>query len=111
MIYSSIISLSLTIIIELIVSIILGIRSNNDIKVAILVNICTNPVVVYIANILFLYGNKIIYNVVVTIMEILVIIVEYILYKKYLKDYKKSAFVLSLINNIISYSFGLIMTF
>ena len=90
-------------------SLILGIRSKNDIIVCILVNICTNPVVVFIANLLYLCGNQTVYNIVTILMEITVVFVEYMLYKKFLIDYKKSPFILSLINNVFSYSIGLLL--
>ena len=109
MIYSLIISLSLTIVFELSMSLILGIRNSNDILVCVLVNTCTNPVVVFIANLLYVYGNNTIYNIVVILMEITVVIVEFILYRKFLQDYKKSPFVLSLINNFFSYTIGLLL--
>ena len=50
MIRSLIVSLALTLIIELTVSIIFGIRKKDDIKVVILANVFTNPIVVYISN-------------------------------------------------------------
>lgn len=106
MVDSLIISLFLTIVIELSTSFLLGVRSKRDILVCILVNTCTNPAVVYIANLLILYSNQTIYNIIVTIMEISVIFIEFILYKKCLQDYKKSPFVLSLINNSISWTIG-----
>ena len=109
MIYSLIVSLILTIIIELSTSLILGIRSKNDVKATILVNCFTNPFVVLIANLLLIYENKIVYNVLVNLMEVLVIFVEFKLYEELLKDYKKSPFLLSLINNVISYSMGFII--
>ena len=112
MIISLIISLVLTIVIELSISLILGIREKNDIYVVILVNICTNPIVVYIANYLVLIGSsKLVYNVIVTIMEIVVVFIEYIMYKKYLKNYGKTPLLLSLSNNTASYLIGIIINF
>lgn len=111
MILSLLISLFLTIIIELTVSFIIGIRDKDDIKVVILVNICTNPIVVYIANCLMLFTNDFIYNIGVAILEILVVMVEFVLYKKYLKFDKVSPFVISLINNVISFSIGVIINY
>lgn len=111
MILSLLISLFLTIIIELTVSFIIGIRDKDDIKVVILVNICTNPIVVYIANCLMLFTNDFIYNIGVAILEILVVIVEFVLYKKYLKFDKLSPFAISLINNVISFSIGFIINY
>lgn len=111
MILSLLISLFLTIIIELTVSFIVGIRDKDDIKVVILVNICTNPIVVYIANCLMLFTNDFIYNIGVAILEILVVMVEFVLYKKYLKFDKVSPFAISLINNVISFSIGVIINY
>ncbi len=111
MILSLLISLFLTIIIELTVSFIIGIRNKDDMKVVILVNICTNPIVVYIANCLMLFTNDFIYNIGVAILEILVVMVEFVLYKKYLKFDKVSPFAISLINNVISFSIGVIINY
>lgn len=111
MILSLLISLFLTIIIELTVSFIIGIRDKDDMKVVILVNICTNPIVVYIANCLMLFTNDFIYNIGVAILEILVVMVEFVLYKKYLKFDKVSPFAISLINNVISFSIGVIINY
>lgn len=111
MILSLLISLFLTIIIELTVSFIIGIRNKDDMKVVILVNICTNPIVVYIANCLMLFTNDFIYNIGVAILEILVVMVEFVLYKKYLKFDKVSPFAISLINNVISFLIGVIINY
>lgn len=110
MILSLIVSLCLTLIIELMVSLFFGIKDKEDIKVVIWVNILTNPVVVYIANCVKLLNNNLIYNIIVIIMEVIVIIVEFILYKKYLEYKGKSPLLLSSVNNIISFSLGIIIS-
>ena len=109
MILSLIISLLLTILIELSISILLGIKTRNDIRIVILVNICTNPIVVYIANILKLLNNNLLYILTVILLEIIVVFVEFRLYNKSLKNYKKSKFILSLVNNISSYMIGILI--
>ena len=109
MILSLIISLLLTILIELSISTFLGIKTRNDIRIVILVNICTNPIVVYIANILKLLNNNLLYILTVILLEIIVVFVEFRLYNKYLKNYKKSKFILSLVNNISSYMIGILI--
>lgn len=81
MIFSLIVSLCLTIIIELTISLGLGIRNKEDFKVVLWANIFTNPIVVYIANCVKLLNNDLIYNIIVIIMEVIVVIVEYGLYK------------------------------
>ena len=109
MIESLIVSLVLTIIIELSICLILGIRKKSDIYVVLLVNICTNPIVVYIANCLKLLNNDLLYNIIIVILEIMVVIVEFELYKRYLRIYKKSPFILSLVNNTLSFGIGIII--
>ena len=110
MILSLIISLSLTLIIELAVSFVLGIRNREDFEVVLWANILTNPVVVYIANCLKLLNNDLIYNIIVIIMEVIVVIVEYILYKKFLEYKTKSPLLISSVNNIISFGLGIVIS-
>ena len=109
MIKSLIISLILTIIIELLISLVMGIRKKNDIITIIVVNILTNPIVVFIANLLNNYKNVLLYWSIVIIMEFIVIFIEGKIYEKILKYNKISGFILSFINNAISFSFGLII--
>ena len=110
MIFNLIISLCLTIIIELIISLLIGIRNQEDIKVVIWANILTNPVVVYLAICIKLLNDDLIYNSMVIIMEIIVVIVECSIYKKYFEFKEKSPIVISSINNIISFSLGIIIS-
>lgn len=110
MIISLIISLVLTIVIEVSISFIIGIRGKEELKVVFFVNVLTNPVVVYIANCIKVLNNNVIYNIVVFIMEVFVIIVEFIVYKKFLDYKKKNPLLISSINNIISFSLGIILS-
>ena len=109
MIFSLIISLVLTLIIELIISLIIGIREKEDIKIIICANVLTNPIVVFIANIVILLDNNIIYDIVVAILEISAFITEAIIFKKLLKFNKISPWLISFINNLISFSLGVII--
>lgn len=110
MIKSLIISLILTIFIELFISIFIGIRKKNDIITIIAVNTLTNPIVVFIANILNTFEIVLLYWTIVIIMEFIVVFIEGKIYEKILNFRKKSGFKLSFINNIISFSIGLIIT-
>ena len=110
MIKSLIISLILTLIIEVNVSIILGIKDKNDIKVIICANICTNPVVVYTTNCILLLNNQVLYIFSVAVLEIMAVIIEFLIYRKYLIFNEKTPLVISIINNIISFSLGIIIT-
>ena len=95
-----------TIIIELSVSILLGVRNKKDIINIVLVNVVTNPIVVLFPYIIGLrYGNSPRY-IVLFILEILTFIFEGCIYKKYLKYNKINSYILSLILNIMSYFIG-----
>lgn len=99
-------SLICTIIIELVVSIILGIRNKKDILNVILVNIITNPLVAVIPVYFnFFYSLKM-RNIALIILEILTLIFEGYIYKKYLNFKKLNPFLISLILNCGSYFIG-----
>lgn len=109
MITSLLKSLTKTLIIELIISIILGIKNKEDIKVVICANIITNPVIVYITNCILLFNNMMLYFYAVIILEIVVFIVESIIYKNCLKFDKISPITISLIANLSSFGIGVII--
>lgn len=96
------ICLSSTIVIELIMSLLLGIRNKKDILNVILVNIMTNPLVVSI--LMYITYNRLFNTTIsIIILEILVILTEGFTYKKVLTFDKINPYVLSLILNISSY--------
>ena len=99
------ICLSSTIVIELIMSLLLGIRNKKDILNVILVNIMTNPLIVSI--IMYITYNRIFNTTIsIIILEILVVLIEGFTYKKVLTFDKINPYVLSLILNISSYFIG-----
>lgn len=102
------ICLSSTIMIELIMSLLLGIRNKKDILNVILVNIMTNPLVVSILMYITYYR---LFNTTISIiiLEILVILTEGFTYKKVLTFDKINPYVLSLILNILSYFIGRVL--
>ena len=110
MIYSLIISLVLTLIIELAISLIIGIRDEEDIKIVICANVITNPIVVFVANCIYKLNNQTLYYGVVLVLEVLAIITEGIIFKKFLKYKKISPMKVSIINNVISYSLGVLIS-
>lgn len=96
------ICLSSTIMIELIMSLLLGMRNKKDILNVILVNIMTNPLVVSI--LMYITYNRLFNTTIsIIILEILVILTEGFTYKKVLTFDKINPYVLSLILNISSY--------
>ena len=99
------ICLSFTIMIELIMSLLLGIRNKKDILNVILVNIMTNPLVVSI--LMYITYNRLFNTTIsIIILETLVILTEGFAYKKVLTFDKINPYVLSLILNISSYFIG-----
>lgn len=99
------ICLSSTIMIELIMSLLLGIRNKKDILNVILVNIMTNPLVVSI--LMYITYNRLFNTTIsIIILEMLVILTEGFTYKKVLTFDKINPYVLSLILNISSYFIG-----
>ena len=102
------ICLSSTIMIELIMSLLLGIRNKKDILNVILVNIMTNPLVLSI--LMYITYNRLFNTTIsIIILEILVILTEGFTYKKVLTFDKINPYVLSLILNISSYFIGRVL--
>lgn len=105
MIISLVMSLIFTLIIELFISFLLGVRNKKDIIVVICANVCTNPVIVHISNCIIYFCSKIVYNNVIIGLEVLAVIVEAVIYKKCLSFGKsQNCYIFSLINNIMSFS-------
>lgn len=98
--------LILTIVIEFIVASILKVKDKKDLLNVVLVNCLTNPIVVSFPvyfNIKYGIFER---RVCLIILEILTLIVEGIIYKKYLKFKKINPYILSLILNSSSYIIG-----
>ena len=98
--------LVLTIIIELVLALILGVRDKKDIINVILVNIITNPIVVLVPILIYLKFGNYYSKLSLFILEILTVIVEGLIYKKVLKYKKINWFLLSLLLNISSFLIG-----
>ncbi|MCL2157273.1 MAG: hypothetical protein FWH54_04540 [Methanobrevibacter sp.] len=110
MIRSLVISLILTIIIELGVAIALGIRNKNDLLLVILVNTLTNPIVVYLANISMGFSPQFFHILVIAILEISAFLVEGFLLKKYLNTITVGPYQLSFLMNSVSFICGIIIS-
>ncbi len=100
--------LLLTLIIELFFAWVFRIKDKKDFFNIMLANIITNPIVVILPHyISFNYGFKL-YDVILIILEILAVIVEGVIYQKYLKYKKINPYLLSLLLNLLSYFIGYI---
>ena len=103
-----IISLTITLVIELTIAFILKYRGKYLLNVF-LVNIMTNPLLnSSIVAINYYYGLKT-RNIMLYGFEVLVVIIEGFIYQKYLERRKINGFLLSLILNIASYGLGLLL--
>ena len=99
--------LILTIIIETIVALIIGIRNKRDIINVILVNILTNPLVVTLPFLAYQVINKNVYKPTLYVLEILVLFVEGFIYHKVLIFKRINPYIISLLLNVTSYIIGL----
>ena len=105
MIYSLVSSLIVTVIIEVTTAFVIGINEKKDIAVVILVNIITNPVVVFTTNLSYnITGNIVIRNVVITTLEIAAAIAEAVVFGKYLKSKRINSCILSVCLNSVSFA-------
>ncbi len=103
--------LIITILIETIIAIIIGIRNKKDMLNVVLVNIVTNPLVVSVP-IYFNYKYGLIArNTCLLGFEILTLIFEGTIYYKYLNYRKINGFLISIILNGFSYFVGEIINY
>lgn len=98
---------SITIIIETLLAYLLKIREKEDLLNIVIINFITNValnIFIIISSILF---NKLIINII--LLEILIVVIEGIFYKKKLSYKKINPFLISLILNTVSYLFSIII--
>ena len=98
--------LLITIIIEIIFALLLKIRDKKDILNILLVNIVTNPLVVSVPVLFNVVYGLFERNICLLILEILAVLLEGIVYKKYLNFKKINPFILSILLNLSSYLVG-----
>ncbi len=98
--------LILTVIIEVLVALLLGVRNKKDLLNVMLVNIITNPIVVSLPHLLLIYFGYSIYRVSFYVLEVVTVLFEGLIYKKVLNYKKINPFLLSLLLNGSSYLIG-----
>ena len=108
--YVAIRCLVLTIIIECLVAFVIGYRKKDLLNI-LLVNFITNPIVSTIPVYFNVKYGVIPRNICLFVLELMVLIVEGYLYKKYLKYKKVNPYILSLILNLSSYLIGVIINY
>lgn len=109
MIISSLVkSFILTFIIEYIIIKLIFLKKKTLIPV-LLVNMLTNPLVVYIYNIMSIY-SFFYKDIVLVFLELLVVIVEGYVYKYLLETKWKTSLIISFISNAIAYLVGILIS-
>ncbi len=108
--YVAIRCLVLTIIIECLVAFVIGYRKKDLLNI-LLVNFITNPIVSTIPVYFNVKYGVTPRNICLFVLELMVLIVEGYLYKKYLKYKKVNPYILSLILNLSSYLIGVIINY
>ena len=98
-----------TIIIEVIIGLIIGIRNKKDILNVVLVNIFTNPLVSSIPILVYIKFGYTYEMISLLILELFAIFSEGFIYSKVLKYKKINPYIISLILNISSYGIGLLI--
>lgn len=112
MLESLIISMALTVVVEVTLSLLIGLRGEKNIETVIWINCITNPIIVSITNLTYMLSqNLFVRNIVLAILEIIVIFVEGLLFKKFLKNLKIKPDVYSIYLNALSFGIGLIVNF
>ena len=110
MLRSLMVSLVLTWLIELPILYLLGIRTRRDILTGIYANMLTNPPVVFIANLLFIFAPNLAWPP-IGVMEMLVVLVEGFVFYRCLQFKKINPWTLALLANVISFETGFVITF
>ena len=110
MITSLIVSLALTLLIELSVLALLGLRSKRDFLVAFWANVLTNPLVVLAAHWLFTSYPSYLW-LGIALLEVGAVLTEGFIYQRYLTFKKVNPWVLSLLANVISFETGIVISY
>jgi len=109
MLRSLALSLGLTLLIEIPAALILGLRRKEDILLVGLVNILTNPIIVLILNLFFVFTASPPPWFLILPLEVFAVLTEGFIYQKGLSCRRIHPFLLSLILNGISYFGGLLL--
>lgn len=100
-------SLILTLLIELTISLVLGIRGKDLLKITI-INILTNVPLNILVSLLYpLMNNNIVFYVIIPVLEVFIVLIEGLFFKKLNKSII-GPFKLSLLLNGFSYSFSFV---
>ena len=103
-------NLFLTLIIEVPVAFLLGVRKPRDVETVMLTNVVSNPV--FVTTVFLLLHFHIIngtFNIVILFLEIVVSVAEGFVYRRFIREGKINPFVLSFLANACSFAVGAIL--
>ena len=100
-------SLAMTLVLEVAFFLIIGKRNKKDLLLVIMVNVLTNPIVVLIYWLAYLYTN---WNIVIVLipLEIFAVLTEAVYYKKYGQSFKRPL-VFAFAANVFSFAIGFLI--
>lgn len=99
------ISLGITLILELAFALFWGIRDHHDLRLAVLVNVLTNPIVVFVYYYVRIRHLPLNYGWITIGMEAFAVVTEALLYKKFSRTIQRP-WLFSLSANAFSYAVG-----
>ena len=110
---SLLLALSITLVIETVLAFVLGVRSKHDFLCVLLINVITNVTlnVILLPIEYALKDNKIAVTLIVIALEVVVVICEYLFYKKKLEYKDVHPLLLSIILNGASFSLGIMVSY
>jgi hypothetical protein len=98
-----------TILIEIVIGLIIGIRNKRDFLIILLVNVFTNPLVTSIPTFIYISWGSTPYIISLILLELFAFASEGFIYEKVLNYKKINPFIISLILNLSSYLIGLLI--
>jgi hypothetical protein len=104
-----IIAFLLTIIIEVIVALVLGYRKRGEIIAIVFINIITNPILNYFLSLNNYLGIIQINQIMILLLEIIIVIVEWLLLRFALQQKSSRLLILSMAMNFCSYLAGFVV--
>lgn len=110
MIRTLLVCLGFTLIAEMAVLVLLGVRDRQDLQVIGCANMITNPIVVYVTELVGIF-YPVYFWLSVAVLEVLAVLTEGFIYKKYLRFDKVSPWALSIVANVVSFELGFVISY
>ena len=102
--------LGLTLVTEMAVLVLLGVRDKKDWQVICYANIITNPIVVYVTELVGIFYPAYFWFS-VAVLEVLAVLTEGFIYKKCLHFDKVNPWSLAVVANVVSFELGFVISY